>query len=321
MCLPLLCFLAIGLRIGMRRRDTKVRESWDRVLCTLLIASGLVTSVAFTYFLALSSALSSIPHRSSVPYGLRSLQQVKEFPHFPSAVTLNAEQIASQSKAMVFILTPDPGFEPSPNYLSLAPVAAATLLLADGHGYLFCTSRHVVDEKSFPSIPPVGNQFMIFSHEGDHAPVEVVGRNRDLDLAILWEPQPAPHAQFSQPIAISSTIHTGEQVFVIGHPQRLFYTLSAGLVSRVEDPQILQFSAPISPGNSGGPVYDSSGNLLGIVASMVDRGQNPNAENLNFAVRSEAFLRDAGWDLNSTGRTELTHLRQTQPNEASRQDH
>jgi S1-C subfamily serine protease len=120
-------------------------------------------------------------------------------------------------------------------------------------------------------------------------------------------------AAFSQPIARESRIRTGEPVFAIGHPQRLFYTLSSGLVSRAGNPTLVQFSAPVSPGNSGGPLYDSFGNLLGIVAAMVDRAQSPNAENLNFAVRAEAFLNQTGWRLSDPAYAELRRLKASQP--------
>src|SRR5262249_22859577 len=132
------------------------------------------------------------------------------------------------------------------------------------------------------------------------------------DVAILWEPSAGARARFTQPIVTSTGIRTGEPVFVIGHPQRLFYTLSSGLVSRIEDPNILQFSAPISPGNSGGPVYDSAGNLLGMVMAMVESAQSPNAEDLNFAVRSQTLLSERGWDYRGVGQAELAHLRQGQ---------
>jgi hypothetical protein len=65
-------------------------------------------------------------------------------------------------------------------------------------------------------------------------------------------------------------------------------------------------SAPVSPGNSGGPVFDDRGNLLGIVTSMVDKNGDPNAENLNFAVRADALLEDSGWEFASFGHRRLT---------------
>jgi S1-C subfamily serine protease len=104
-----------------------------------------------------------------------------------------------------------------------------------------------------------------------------------------------------QPVAKATPPSEGENVFVIGHPEGLRFTLSTGIISRLRGSTI-QMSAPVSPGNSGGPVFDDRGNLLGIVTAMVDKNGDPNAENLNFAVRTDALLEDSGWDFASFGR-------------------
>jgi S1-C subfamily serine protease len=80
--------------------------------------------------------------------------------------------------------------------------------------------------------------------------------------------------------------------------------LSTGIISR-RDQDALQISAPVSPGNSGGPVYDEHGNLVGIVTSMIDRNMSPNAENLNFAVRADAVLETDRWVFSGEGRRRL----------------
>jgi hypothetical protein len=64
---------------------------------------------------------------------------------------------------------------------------------------------------------------------------------------------------------------------------------------------VLQVSAPISPGNSGGPVYDEFGNLIGIVTSKVSRSMEPEAENLNFAISTDALLHEADWEMVNSG--------------------
>ena len=58
-------------------------------------------------------------------------------------------------------------------------------------------------------------------------------------------------------------------MFVIGHPEGLRFTLSTGIISQIL--RTIQISAPVSPGNSGGPVFDDKGELVAIVTSMVDK--------------------------------------------------
>jgi S1-C subfamily serine protease len=74
----------------------------------------------------------------------------------------------------------------------------------------------------------------------------------------------------------------GEQVIVIGAPEGLTNTVSDGIVSAVrklETRQLLQITAPISPGSSGGPVLNQRGEVVGVSVSVLREGQN-----LNFAV-------------------------------------
>lgn len=74
----------------------------------------------------------------------------------------------------------------------------------------------------------------------------------------------------------------GEKVIVIGAPEGLTNTVSDGIVSAVrklETRQLLQITAPISPGSSGGPVLNQRGEVVGVSVSIFREGQN-----LNFAV-------------------------------------
>jgi len=85
-------------------------------------------------------------------------------------------------------------------------------------------------------------------------------------------------------------VKVGQRVYAVGNPERLALTLSEGLISglRSEDPQLppLQTSAPISPGSSGGGLFDERGALIGIT-TLVMLGRTRIAQNLNFAAPAE----------------------------------
>jgi hypothetical protein len=79
-------------------------------------------------------------------------------------------------------------------------------------------------------------------------------------------------------IGDSDGLQVGEKVVAIGSPLGLENTLSEGIVSGMRN-GIIQMSAPISPGSSGGPVLDSFGKVVGVSVAYARGG-----ENLNFAV-------------------------------------
>ncbi len=81
----------------------------------------------------------------------------------------------------------------------------------------------------------------------------------------------------------ASAVETGSRVFTIGTPHGLGWTISDGIVSAVRvanGAELVQFTAPVSPGSSGGPLFDAKGDLIGITSFRARGG-----ENLNFAVR------------------------------------
>lgn len=110
-----------------------------------------------------------------------------------------------------------------------------------------------------------------------------VARSADMlstsvDLAIL--PSAGPRAPYLSLAGASPAI--GEHVIVIGAPEGLTNTVSDGIVSarrKIGARHLLQISAPISPGSSGGPVLNNKGQVVGVSESILREGQN-----LNFAV-------------------------------------
>ncbi len=76
----------------------------------------------------------------------------------------------------------------------------------------------------------------------------------------------------------------GEKIYVIGNPQGLSGTISEGIISGIrafKNRRLIQITAPISPGSSGGPVITNDGKVIGVAVSAIETGQN-----LNFAIPS-----------------------------------
>ena len=107
--------------------------------------------------------------------------------------------------------------------------------------------------------------------------VEMVkGYNEDKDIAIL-----STSCTHSTPLKIRDTeIKTGETVYTIGSSLGLSGSLSNGIVSsaerKINGHTYIQTTAPISHGNSGGPLLDSRGNVVGITTAYLADGQNLN---------------------------------------------
>lgn len=118
----------------------------------------------------------------------------------------------------------------------------------------------------------------------------IAGIDAAHDLAIVRIPSPSlPALRLWE-----GTLELGQRVVAIGHPIGMENTVSDGLVSAVRGKgreQLVQISAPISQGSSGGPVFDDRGRVIGVATLTSRVGQN-----LNFAMPARFLLRLARED-------------------------
>jgi hypothetical protein len=133
-----------------------------------------------------------------------------------------------------------------------------------------------------------------FEGKGKTYPVAgVIDVDEEGDLALLGVEVPAERSRVSETTTVMP--EEGERIFVIGNPLRLEGSVSDGIISAVREVpslgKIIQITAPISHGNSGSPVFNMKGQVIGVVTIRVMNGQN-----INLAMGSPRFavLREAG---------------------------
>jgi S1-C subfamily serine protease len=292
--LPVLCLATILLRIAFRNQSPRVRYAWTSYLGTLLIISGML------YFAASVMVITLVPVPAIVSIGLGDLDERTIFPKFPADKPLTAAEVSQQLKPLVVVISPAQRRWFSLNEVPASSLGAGVLLQASSSGYLFATAKHVANEFN----PRTKGHVLVAMASGIWATGEVIAHHSTLDLALVWINRNSGQADFVEPVSSADKVVEGIPIFVIGHPEGLKYSLSTGIISRLHDSAV-QISASVSPGNSGGPVYDDRGNLVGIVSSMVDKSLSPNAENLSFAVQADALLHETGWQFSGNGRQYL----------------
>lgn len=126
----------------------------------------------------------------------------------------------------------------------------------------------------------------LLERDGQRSPATLISANPKNDRCILQSERPLRHWVRARPYV---DIKVGEPAFTIGAPKGLELTIAEGIVSskRVMDGErLVQTSAPISHGSSGGGLFDAYGNLIGITTWM-----RRDAQNLNFAIAAEEFAK------------------------------
>lgn len=161
---------------------------------------------------------------------------------------------------------------------------------ANGH---IVTNHHVIDGCSDLKGNLTGEAAMV---------LRVVSSDANNDLALLQAPSTTTFKEYAR--IRDRSIRSGDSVVAIGFPFHGLltsdFTVTTGIVSSLSgmrnDSRFLQISAPVQPGNSGGPLFDTTGQIVGVVTGKLDglrvavaTGSIP--ENINFAIKTGA-LRD-----------------------------
>ncbi|MCL5779005.1 trypsin-like peptidase domain-containing protein [Limibaculum sp. FT325] len=150
------------------------------------------------------------------------------------------------------------------------------IVLGEG---LVLTNLHVV----------AGASEIVAIHEGNAWPAELAGRDAVLDLAVLRAPGLIFSAE-ALPMAPADPV-PGDTAYVVGYPLGLGQSITAGMVSGIDRflplntsswmTRYIQTDAPVSPGNSGGPLLDRCGRLIGLVTL---KSLHPAAEDIGYAL-------------------------------------
>ncbi|WP_407190049.1 S1C family serine protease [Bradyrhizobium centrosematis] len=180
-----------------------------------------------------------------------------------------------------------------------APPASKSAKSKSGTGFVVSANGHVVTNHHVID----GCSDLKGNLTGEAAmALRVVSSDATNDLALLQAPSTATFKEFAR-IRYRS-IRSGDSVVAIGFPYRGLlssdFTVTTGIVSSLSgmrnDSRFLQISAPVQPGNSGGPLFDTTGQIVGVVTGKLDNlriavatGNIP--ENINFAIKTGA-LRD-----------------------------
>ncbi len=193
---------------------------------------------------------------------------------------------------------------------------------AQGSGFIvseeghILTNSHVVttsaDEDS--AVKGADRIYVVF-HDGDRIPGSIVGWDLFNDTGLV-KVDPDDHAVTPVPLGDSSRVVVGEPVAAIGSPFGQESSLAVGVVSATERSidsltsaydvsDAIQIDAPINHGNSGGPLLDARGRVIGINAQI--RSDSGNAEGVGFAIPINSARRSM-LQLISTGKVAYAYV-------------
>jgi S1-C subfamily serine protease len=195
-------------------------------------------------------------------------------------------------------------FEPARIYAEATPGVVTIYALFDGggrsqgsgfvvsdEGHVLTNSHVITNSGEQGPVTGASSVYVVFA-DGDRLPAEIVGWDLFNDTGVI-KVDPADHAVEPVPLGDSDQVVVGEPVAAIGSPFGNENSLAVGVVSavsrsipsltsRYQVSNAIQVDAPINHGNSGGPLLDARGRVIGINAQI--RSESGNAEGVGFAI-------------------------------------
>lgn len=191
----------------------------------------------------------------------------------PAVVVIQTEQHASVGEQMG-------------TTMPMRGIGSGVLISKDGE---VLTASHVVHS---------ADRIVVKFKNGEEVPAHVVSSERFADLALL-KLEHMPKEAVIAKLGDSDQVEVGEQIFIVGAPVGMTYTLTVGHISARRGPkdptigfsqvEMFQTDAAINVGNSGGPMFNMAGSVIGIVSHIISKSGG--FEGLGFAVTMESARR------------------------------
>jgi len=232
-------------------------------------------SVVMLILTAVSMVLSTSPANAATPAVVESLSQLFKRVG-PAVVLVRTSEQATMTR---------PGASSS-MVTTVAGVGSGVLVSADGK---VVTAAHVVQTADAVEVEFIG---------GTVVKARIVASDVTADVALLQLERVPPNIT---PVRFgdSDKVEVGDQIFIVGAPFGISHTLTVGHVSARRQPnatyaglvstELFQTDAAINRGNSGGPMFDMDGHVIGIVTHMVS--VSGGSEGLGFVVTSNMARR------------------------------
>lgn len=140
-----------------------------------------------------------------------------------------------------------------------------------GSGFVYSKEGHIITNQH---VVKDSTKVTVTFLDGEQYIGDVIGTDRDLDIAVVQVTSDNPNRLKPVTIGDSSKLTVGEKITAIGNPFGLSGSMTSGIVSQIgrllpqetgySIPDVIQTDAAINPGNSGGPLFNMKGEVVGI---------------------------------------------------------
>ncbi len=166
-------------------------------------------------------------------------------------------------------------------------VSTGTGTVIDDEGHIL-SSLHIVDKAT---------KIVVTFYDGSESAAEIVAQQPENDIVVL-QPYELPDNLVPATLGSPGMLRVGDEAIVVGHPFGITNSLSAGVISGLhrnfKSPKtgatlrdLIQFDAAANPGNSGGPLLNRYGEVVGVVTALLNPTEQEVFIGIGFAVPIE----------------------------------
>jgi 2-alkenal reductase len=206
----------------------------------------------------------------------------------PSVVQIRVTQKAKQPDSGLVPQEPRSPFGPE-GFPNLPRIPEEFFRRGEGSGFIWDDQKHVVTNNHV--IEEADSVTVVFA-DGTEVEAKVLGADPDSDLAVL---ELLGFDESTKPVLLgdSASLRVGQMAIAIGNPFGQEFTMTTGIVSALgriirsgnspfSIPEVIQTDAPMNPGNSGGPLLDRQGRVVGVATQIISRSGS--SAGIGFAV-------------------------------------
>ncbi len=263
------------------------RSQLSTVLIALIILASLFAGVMAGYFLSylpLSTEIDDLENQlSTLNHRIDNLQMAS----IESSIqgkNVSLPQLFNQSRQSVVVVE---GVIANRDFFGRIYYTQV-----QGSGFIYNFAGQMVILTNYHVVAGTTRINITFVDEKEYS-ASILGSNQFADLAVLN--RDAPENEY-KPLKIvsSSTLRVGDSVIVVGTPYGLEGSMSEGIISALNRTltteeysigNVIQTTAPLNPGNSGGPLLNYQGQVVGMVSAIVQESQG-----IGFAVPSDTIV-------------------------------
>ncbi len=259
-----------------RRRLTRLRKRSGGVV---LFASGVIAALAAIFLYTL---LAPAPHQLTSREVSQVVAQAMASATPPPAYSEQVYEVIRPSLVLIQVKSPDA------NGKSEDGVGSGVVINANGD---ILTSLHVVTQAT---------EIKLTFADGTESGAIVTTMQPQNDIAVVRATTP-PAQLFPATLGNPQAVRVGDEAFAVGNPLGLYSSMSAGVISGLnrsfKSPNsdirltgLFQIDAAVNPGNSGGPLLNRYGQVIGIVAALV----NPTGQDVFIGIGFAVPINAAG---------------------------